>query len=78
MTTQQETVGSSQHYGIDNLSYDLITLIHEKSKGLEAFDQYIQDAQGNQQALNLFQQFRQQDEQAVRDLMACLKQVFGQ
>ena len=27
-------------YGLDNLTYDLITVLHEKSKGLEAFDQY--------------------------------------
>jgi hypothetical protein len=77
MTTQQETVGTSQHFGIDNLTYDLITLIHEKSKGLEAFDQYIQDAQGNQQALSLFHQCRQNDEQAINQLMNCLKQVIG-
>lgn len=76
---QQETVSQTgKHYGIDNLSYDLITLIHEKSQGLEAFDQYIQDAQGNQQVMQILQQCRQNDQQAVQQLTQALKQCLSQ
>lgn len=69
------TTTTSQRYGVDNLTYDLITLISEKSKGLEAYDQYANDAQGNQQVTNLFQQLRQQDEQAIQQLVQQLKQT---
>jgi hypothetical protein len=71
MTTQQETRNSAGE-AIDNLCYDLITVIAEKSKGLEAYDKYEQDSQGNSQAQQIFQQLRQQDQQAVQSLLACL------
>lgn len=74
---QQETRSTQSHYGIDNITYDLITLIHEKSKGLEAFDQYLQDAQGNDQVTQILQQCRQNDQQAVQQLTQCLQQVFS-
>jgi hypothetical protein len=73
---QQETV-SGTGLAIDNLTYDLIAVIHEKSEGLEAYDRYMRDAQGNQQVSNLFQQIRQQDQQAVQQLTQALKQVLG-
>jgi hypothetical protein len=71
MTMQQET-RSGQAFAIDNLTYDLVTVIHEKSKGLEAFSKYLQDAQGNQKCSQLFQQIQQQDQQAVQQLLSCL------
>ena len=39
--------GSGGRFPLDNLTYDIITILHEKSKGLEAFDKYARDAQGN-------------------------------
>jgi hypothetical protein len=68
---QQET---RTGFGVDNLTYDLITVIHEKSKGLEAFSKYMQDAQGDQQCSRLFQQIQQQDQQFVQQLTDCLRQ----
>lgn len=56
------------NFPLDNLSYDLITLIHEKSKGLEAFDKYIRDAQSDQELRGLFERIRQQDEESIRQL----------
>jgi uncharacterized protein YegL len=76
MSTSQETVSRGQ-FPIDNVTYDLITLIHEKSKGLEAFDKYLQDAQGNNQLTQLLQQIRQQDSQNVQQLVQLLKQSSG-
>jgi hypothetical protein len=69
---QQETRGTSP---IDNLTYDLITVIQAKAEGLAAFDKYMQDAQGNQQATQLFQQIRQQDSQYIQQLLQCLQSV---
>jgi hypothetical protein len=72
MSTSQETVSRGQ-FPIDNVTYDLITLIHEKSKGLEAFDKYVQDAQGNSELSQLLQQIRQQDTESVQRLVQVLQ-----
>lgn len=74
MNTSQETRSRGQ-FPIDNLTYDLITVIHEKSKGLEAFDRYMRDAQGNSQVGQLFDQIRQQDSQFVQQLLQVLSTV---
>jgi len=74
MSTSQETVLRGQ-FPIDNVTYDLITLIHEKSKGLEAFDKYVQDAQGNNELGQLLQQIRQQDTENVQQLVQLLQRT---
>ena len=74
MNTSQETVSRGQ-FPIDNVTYDLITLIHEKSKGLEAFDHYLQDAQGNSELTQCLQQIRQQDTQMVQQLVQFLQRT---
>ncbi|GAB4199546.1 MAG: hypothetical protein OHK0022_19860 [Roseiflexaceae bacterium] len=74
MANQQ---GQSGNFPLDNLTYDLIALIYEKSKGLEAYDKYARDAQGNQQVGQLLQQLRQQDEQAIQQLWQHLSQMGG-
>jgi len=74
VNTSQETVSRGQ-FPIDNVTYDLITLIHEKSKGLEAFDKYLQDAQGNSELGQFLQQIRQQDTQTVQQLTQFLQRT---
>jgi hypothetical protein len=74
MNTSQETRGQ---FPLDNLTYDLITIIHEKSKGLEAYDRYLKDAQGNQQVSQILQQIRQQDTQFIQQLQQQLQQVLS-
>jgi hypothetical protein len=74
MNTSQQTVSRGQ-FPIDNVTYDLITLIHQKSKGLEAFDKYLQDAQGNNEFSQLLQQIRQQDSQSVQQLFQLLQRT---
>lgn len=73
--TTEVTTKSTQTYPIPNLVYDLVTIIHEKAKGLEAYDQYMQDAQDNQGVANLLQQIRQQDSQVIQQLWQQLQQV---
>lgn len=65
------------NFPIDNLTYDLVTVLYEKSKALEAYDKYIQDAQSDQQARQLFEQMRDQDAQYVQQLTQMLGQAFG-
>ncbi|HWR16916.1 MAG TPA: hypothetical protein VN577_18960 [Terriglobales bacterium] len=67
-----------QNFPLDDLSYDLITIIHEKSKGLEAYDQYLQDAQGDNELRQVFQQIRDQDAKAIEKLRQHLGRVMQQ
>jgi bacterioferritin (cytochrome b1) len=60
-------------FAIDNLTYDLITVIHQKSKGLEAFDRYLQDASEDEDSRQLFEEIRQQDEEAIKELTDALR-----
>jgi hypothetical protein len=71
MTMQQET-RSGQGEVLDNICYDLVTVIAEKSKGLEAYDTYMKDTSGQSDVQQVFQKIRKQDQQAVKDLMDCL------
>lgn len=78
MSTSQETITRGQTGGgfaLDDLTYDVITVIYEKSKALEANSKYMQDAQGNQQVSEIFQRMQQQDSQIVQELMQCLDQM---
>jgi hypothetical protein len=77
--SNQSSSGSSGKFPLDNLTYDLVTILYEKSKGLEAYDKYQRDAQGNQEVSNLLQQMRQQDEQFIQQLQQHLgKLISGQ
>ena len=61
-------------FPIDNLTYDLITVIHEKSQGLEAFDRYLKDAGEDEDCRQFFEEIRQQDEEAVKELTDALRE----
>ncbi|HEX4948634.1 MAG TPA: hypothetical protein VFZ34_18305 [Blastocatellia bacterium] len=74
--TSQNKSQSGQH-PLDNLSYDMVTVLYEKSKALEAFDKYLQDAQSDKQARELFEQMRQADEDFVQQLRDQLGQRLG-
>jgi len=63
--------------GLDNLTYDLITVLHEKAKGLEAYDRYLADAQSNSEARQLLEKIRQADLQQVEQLRGCLSKVLA-
>lgn len=62
------------HYPIDDLTYDVITVLHEKSKGLEAFDRYLGDARGDD-VEDLLHEIREQDERAVEELQEHLHRL---
>jgi len=62
---------------IDNALYDVVTVLHEKSKGLEAYDKYERDLQGRDEIRQIFSEIRRNDEQAVQRLQDCLRQLVG-
>ncbi len=59
---------------VDNEVYNLLKAVSTKLEGLAAYNKYEQD-QTNAQ---LWQQLRQQDEQAVRQLLQQLEQLAQQ
>ena len=68
---------SSSGEGLDDLTYNVITVLHEKSKGLEAYEQYIEDAEDNEEVRQIFEELRDQDQEAVSRLEQCLQQLIG-
>lgn len=62
---------------LDNLTYDLITVLHEKSKGLEAYDKYLKDAQGNNEVRQVLEEIRRSDEQHIQRLEQALGRQLG-
>jgi hypothetical protein len=60
---------------VDNEVYNLITTISSKLEGIAAYKKYEQDGQANDP---IWQELRQQDEQAVRRLMQQLEQFAQQ
>lgn len=65
MAQQQGQQTGGEQMPLDNLSYDLITIIYEKSKALEAFDKYIKDAKNDNNIRSLLEDLRRQDAEAV-------------
>lgn len=63
---------------IDNVLYDVVTVLHEKSKGLEAYDKYDRDLQNNNEVKEIFDEIRRNDEQAVQRLQDCLRELLSE
>ncbi|MGE5655803.1 MAG: hypothetical protein ACM37W_04240 [Actinomycetota bacterium] len=69
------TNGSGQ--AISNLEYDLVTVLHNKSEAVKAYESYIQDAQqsGSQPCAELFQKLMQSDLEQAQEIRQHLQQV---
>jgi hypothetical protein len=70
---------------VDNEVYNLLTTLTTKLQGLAAYDKYQQDGQANDKYQQdgqandpIWQELRQQDEQAARRLLAQLDQFAQQ
>ena len=74
----QNASNQSGNFPLDNLCYDLIAVIYEKSKALEAYDKYLRDAQNDNEIRQLLEQIRQQDMQQVQQLQQHLGRMLGQ
>ncbi len=62
---------------LDDVTYDLIALLHEKSKSLETYGQYIDDARGDEPLLKLFEKMRADEEDHIFQLRAQLSLRMG-
>lgn len=59
---------------LDNLTYNIITVLHEKSKGLEAYEKYLKDA-GQSEVRQIFEEIRRSDEQHIEKLRGALSNL---
>ncbi|HJQ23292.1 MAG TPA: hypothetical protein VKA60_05210 [Blastocatellia bacterium] len=74
----QNASNQSGNLPLDDLCYDLITVIHQKSKALDAYDKYLRDAQNDNEVGQLLEQIRQQDTEHVQQLKQHLGRLLGQ
>ncbi len=75
--TSQRQMGGDGQFGVDNLTYDLVSILHVKSKGLEAYGKYLQDARQNDEVMDLIHRIQEQDRQQVRELRNVLADVIS-
>jgi hypothetical protein len=75
MTDQQDMRSGQETTIVENEVYNVITALANKLEGLAAYDKYQQDGQATDQ---LWQQLRQQDQQAVRHLLQQLAHFAAQ
>ena len=75
--SKSKSSGSEPGKPLSNLAYDLIAVLHEKSRALEAYDQYLEDAEENDEVREVLEEIRDQDEEAIQRLEQLLPQVIG-
>ena len=65
---------SSSLSSIDDLTYDVITVLRKKAKALEAYDKYVSDAEAedDEELKELFASMRKRDEEDVQVLKETL------
>jgi hypothetical protein len=71
-------VAQNPKFALDNPTYDLIAILHEKSKALEAFDKYLKDFQGDNEIRQELEKIRQDDFNHVQTLERHLQRRFSE
>ncbi|HEY9849800.1 MAG TPA: hypothetical protein V6D28_10100 [Leptolyngbyaceae cyanobacterium] len=69
--------GNGNSQAINNLEYDLLTVLHNKSEAIKAYDTYIQDAREmqSQPCVQLFEQLRNSEMQQAQEVRRHLQEV---
>ncbi|MFB2933924.1 hypothetical protein ACE1B6_01470 [Aerosakkonemataceae cyanobacterium BLCC-F154] len=62
---------------IDNLEYDLLTVLQNKSEAIKAYETYINDAQetGSEPCVELFKKLMQSDMEQAQEIRRHLQEV---
>jgi hypothetical protein len=76
-TIMTSTAEMGGHKPLGNLAYDLVTVLHEKAKGLEAIDQYMDDAQNDEEARRLLERIRKEDEEQIEQIKRVVVRCLG-
>ncbi len=75
MSSEQDMSSGQEMTVVDNEVYNVIMTLATKLEGLAAYDKYERDGQANDP---IWQQLRQQDQQAVQQLLRQLEQFAQQ
>ncbi len=62
---------------LDDVTYDIVSILHEKSQALAAYDDYIEDAQSDPDLVKLLEEIRRHDEEDIEKLRFELGRVLG-
>jgi hypothetical protein len=73
---QREHSSGQGNFVLDNNLYNVITILHEKSKGLEAYERYLRDA-NDRELVGVLERIRQQDQQAIQQLQQHLYRLLA-
>ncbi len=57
---------------VSNPHYNLVSVLYHALEGAQTYGQYIQDAQGDQELVQFFQQAQQQDNQRAQQALQLL------
>lgn len=68
MSIEQAKRNSEQISGVSNTAYDLVAILHKKLEAIAALEVYKQDASGDQEVTQLFDQLQRQDKEVVSKL----------
>lgn len=56
------------YYPISDLQFDVVTLVFEKSKALQAYDKYMRDCQANEELKKVFEEIIADDRRHIEML----------
>lgn len=62
-------------FPLSHVCYDVVSILYEKSKALEAYDKFIKDAGDDQELSSLLTKIRQDDAGHVEQLKGCLARL---
>lgn len=57
-----------KYFPISNMQFDVITVIAEKSKALQAYDRYLRDCKANPELLSVFETIKADDRKHIEEL----------
>lgn len=66
---RSESVSSSP---LSDLEFDVVSVLYQKAKALEAYDKYLSDAEASPDVLEVLETIRKDDVRHVRMLRECI------
>jgi hypothetical protein len=67
----------SNQKALNDLVFDMVTVLHSKGEGVNAYEKYMRDAQNenSQECMQLFEKLKAQDESAIMEVKEHLSQL---
>jgi rubrerythrin len=75
---EDKTMPITTRSPLDDLTFDILTVLQNKAKALEAYEKYLRDAEDDNELHGLFVRIRDQDAEHVRVLKEALVHRFDE